>query len=193
MNKTLKLTTIALSVLTLMLTSAPVFAEHGSDDSSNTSTTATTTSHKETEQEIEQDQLAAAKLKACGVKKNAVSGIESRVGKRAQGRLDAITKIATKVENYVTTNNLTVTNYDSLVSDISAKKATAQAAVDKVKSEVGSVGSVTCSGGDGKAQVEIFKKDMRAQQNALKAYRESVKVLVKAVKAAKTSTGGEQE
>jgi len=186
----LKKTNIAalISCFMLIFSAAPAFAEHGSGDDISGS-------RVKNQQKIEdqkEDRLEAAKEKACGRKKTFVSGVESRVGKRGQGRLDAITKIATKVETYIKNKNLTVANYDQLISNINDKKATAQAAVNKVNSEIGSVGQVNCQGGDGKDQIETFKKDMRAQQAALKDYRNAVKALVKAAKDAKTSTGDEQ-
>jgi len=186
MKRFSKLSITLLSLLSLLTFSAPVLAE----------TTAAGTSTTKTEQSVStraKEKLAEAKTKACDTRKNAVTTIEKRVANRGQARLDAITKIATKVENYVQTNNLTVTNYDSLVATVDAKKAAAQAALDTTKNDPGAVTGVTCQNGDGKVKVEAFKKDMKSQQEALTAYRQSVKALITAVKAAKTSTGGTQQ
>jgi uncharacterized coiled-coil DUF342 family protein len=190
MTKTIRLCASILSVLALVFVSAPVLAETGSGSGDSSQVKATTS---ETEHAKIAAQQAAAKARVCGIKKNVVGKAEGRVGKRGQGRLEAITKITTKVEDYIQTKNLSVTNYDSLVATINAKKTVAQTAVDTVNAEVGSIGSVNCQGGDGKTQVETFKKDMRAQQDALKAYREAVKALVAATKVAKTSAGGAQQ
>jgi hypothetical protein len=187
MKKLTKLSAAFLTVLALSLSSAPVFAEGTGTTSDNAK------AQQSAKVEAAKAKAAAAKEKACSTRKNAVTTIEKRVSNRGQGRLDAITKIATKVENYVQTKNLSVTNYASLVSDVDAKKAAAQTAVDAVKNDPGEVSSVTCSNGDGKAKVEAFKKDMKAQQDALKAYRQSVNNLITAVKAAKTATGGTQQ
>src|SRR5665213_2891449 len=108
MKRFSKLSITLLSLLSLLTFSAPVLAE----------TTAAGTSTTKTEQSVStraKEKLVEAKTKACDTRKNAVTTIEKRVANRGQARLDAITKIATKVENYVQTNNLTVTNYDSLV------------------------------------------------------------------------------
>ena len=213
MKRFSKLSVTLLAAVSLLTFAAPAFAEQGSGSGSSgsgtsgRSTSGTSTSKeaevtsKSTETETEHTAAVAqakastteAHDKACTTRKNAVTTIEKRVANRGQARLDAITKIATKVENYVQTNNLTVANYDSLIATVNAKKAAAQAALDTTKNDQGAVAGVTCQNGDGKVKVESFKKDMKAQQEALTAYRQSVKTLITAVKSVKAGTGGTQQ
>lgn len=207
MNKILKIAAAATTVAMLALSSAPVLAVDSNSDSSAPSSSASTEirqaaldAAKAKEQARvaaakaeEQAKVAAAKEKLCATRKTTAGNIEDRISTRGQNRLNVITTVAGRVENYYVTKGLSVSNYDALVSDINAQKGTAQAAVDLVKADAAQMSSVTCGDGSGRTAVEKFKTDLKAEQAALKAYNTSVKNLITAVRAAKTTTGGAQQ
>lgn len=196
MNKLLKVGMALTSAAVLTLASAPAFAEDGSSSgtassgpvSNETGTRDKTTSQKENEQA----RIKETKNKVCSTRKDGAGNVENRVIARGQKRLDAYTKIAERVEKFKTDKGLSVTNYDALVSDVNAKKAAAQAAVDTLSADKGQLPAVACGEGHGKPLVEKFRTDLKAEQAALKAYKDSIKTLIQAVKAAKTTTAGSE-
>jgi hypothetical protein len=203
MNRLLKISAALLGAMILALSSAPAFAEDGgsstgSGDSTTTGQTTTTENRQAAENAAkvkEQEHQQEVKDKVCKAKKDGAENVENRVVNRGQKRLDAFTKIAERAEKFKTDKNLTVTNYDSLVADVNAKKATAQAAVDTLNADKGQLPAVACGNATGKPAIEKFKTDLKAEQTALKAYKTSIKTLIQAIKTAakSTSTEGSQQ
>lgn len=201
MNRLLKLTTALTLALTLSVASVPVFAEGGSSGTGgaddNTTSTTSGSEHRSTAtfaNETENERQASAKEKVCETHKRVVSNIETRIASRGQKRMDVITKIAERVEKFYTDKGLSVSNYDTLVANVNAKKDAAQAALDTIKTDAGNVSSITCGSGQGSVTVTQFKTDLKAEQTALKAYQTAVKDLIVAVKtAADSSTEGSQQ
>jgi hypothetical protein len=129
--------------------------------------------------------LADAKLKACQNRETAINNIMGRIADRGQKQLDLFSTIATRVETFYTDKGKTLGNYDALVADVTAKKAAAQTEVDAVKAS-----SVTfkCDGTDPKGAAASFKDGLKAEIDALKAYKTSVKNLIVGVKSVQGST-----
>jgi hypothetical protein len=114
---------------------------------------------------------------------------ESNLAKRASNMQTRLDKIAALVENYYTTKLLpqgkTVSNYDSLVSDVNAKKAALSPLVSKVQSDSE---ALTCDNGAATSQFQTFRTDATALITAFKAYRQSVINLIQAVRSASGET-----
>jgi phosphotransferase system HPr-like phosphotransfer protein len=132
-----------------------------------------------------QTKLADAKLKACQKREKAINNIMSRVSDRGHKQLALFTSIATKTEAFYADKGKTLSDYDALVSDVTAKKAAAQTAVDAVKGE-----SVTfkCDGTDPKGAAASFKEALKSEITALKDYKTSVKNLIVGVKSVQGAT-----
>jgi hypothetical protein len=133
--------------------------------------------------------------KACQVHEHVINATMQRIAARGARHIDVFDKIATRVETFANTKGQKPSNYDALVADVNAKKAAAQATVDKVKSDSA---SFKCDGSDPKGAASGFKADLKAEIAALKAYKTSVKNLIVAVKSANqtsspTTTGGSQQ
>lgn len=142
--------------------------------------------------------LADAKLKACQNREAAINNIMTRIGDRGQKQLDLFTTIATRAGTFYTDKGKTLSNYNVLVADVTAKKVAAQTAVDTVKAD-----SVTfkCDGTDPKGAVASFKDSLKSEITVLKDYKTAVKNLIVGVKSVqgtttstdnKTTTGGQQ-
>lgn len=218
MKKNLRTAMSLLAILAIFSGSAPVFAEGGTSGSGKTSvrtsdsteikpattasttkvedsaTTETHTSATLTSQKQEQsDKLDNAKEKACTNRKKAVTNIEARIAERGQRQIDTFSKIAQRTEDFYASKGYSLSNYSELVTKVESAKTNAQTAVNTVKSDSLTVDTATCQSGDGKTKVEAFKKDLRLEQTALKAYKTAVKNLIVGVKSAKsTTTGGTQ-
>ncbi|HET7640449.1 MAG TPA: hypothetical protein VFK47_17115 [Ktedonobacteraceae bacterium] len=135
--------------------------------------------------EAAQTRLANAKLKACQNREKAITNIMTRIGDRGQKQVDLFTKIADKTQAFYTNKGKKLSNYDTLVSDVTAKKQAAQTAVDATKA---SVIEFKCDGSDPKGAAASFKENMKTQNTALKAYKTAVKNLIVGVKSVQGST-----
>lgn len=146
-------------------------------------TTPTTGQSSNTDQA--KTRLANAKLKACQNRETAVNNILTRIGDRGQKQLDLFSTIATRAETFYVSKGKTLSNYNALVADVSAKKDAAVAAVSTVKSK-----SVTLKCGDtnSKGLASSFKESLKSEITALQAYRTSVNNLVVGVKSVQGKT-----
>lgn len=118
-----------------------------------------------------------------------VAGLrEKSLAKRASNMQKRLDKIVTLVKSYYTTKLVpqgkTVSNYDTLVSVVDAKKAALAPLVAKVQtdSEV-----LTCEDDQAKTEFQTFRTDATALISAFKAYRLSVIDLIQAVRKANGS------
>lgn len=120
--------------------------------------------------------------KLCGAHVQVAELRESSMSKRAGNMTTRLDKIASMVENYYTTKLVpagkTVSNYDSLVSDVNAKKAALDPLVSKVQSDST---ALTCTNGAARGQFQNFRTDASSLLAAFRAYRLSVINLVQAV------------
>lgn len=127
--------------------------------------------------------LAQGKLRAC-------QAIESGVKNRMQSLVNLATNmenvfnsIATRAEDYYTNKVLptgkTVSNYDSLVADISTKKGIADTDLASAQTMVN---SFSCTSGDPKTLLMDFRLDMQKVKTDLKNFRTSIKNLIVAVR-----------
>lgn len=140
---------------------------------------------------------AEASKRVCEKRQKAVTNIMTRISDRGQKQLTLFDTIATRVEMFYTDKGRTVSNYDTLVADVNAKKAAAQEAVDTVSSESA---TFSCDSSEPKAAVTTFKDSLKLEISALKDYRTAVKNLIVGVKSAQgtaasagsTSDGGNQ-
>ena len=194
-----KLGITSLGVLALALVGTPVFAlaANSHANAAATSTTGQATnpgSQASTNKPTDPGsggatKLAGAELKACQNREKAINNILARISDRGQKQLDLFTTIATRTETFYTDKGKTLSNYNALVADVTAKKAAAQTEVDTIKAD-----SITfkCDGTDPKGAVSSFKDALKSEIAALQAYRTSVKNLivgVKSVQGTTTSTG----
>lgn len=144
--------------------------------------------------EAGQGRLEAAKLKVCEKRQKAITNIMVRIGDRGQKQLDLFTKIADRTVAFYADKGKTLSNYQALVDDVLVKKAIAQEAVDTIKN---SSTTFDCNGEDPKGVVHAFKASLKAEIEALKAYKTSVKNLIVGVKSVQGTTtssenGGQQ-
>jgi chromosome segregation ATPase len=131
-----------------------------------------------------QEKLDNAKKKACENHQTTINRLMNVMDKRRQNALDRITKIAEAVEAFYVKKQLSVANYDDLVAKVNAAKAVAESATQAQQQ----IPSLDCSGDHPRADVADFKEKRSGSIDAVKAYRDAVKDLVKAVK---TAVGGD--
>jgi hypothetical protein len=154
--------------------------------------------HRELDRKkVAEHKLADAKLKVCQKREQVINSIMSRTSLRSQRQLDLFSAIAQKIEGFYVRKGNLFSNYETLTADVGAKRAVAQATVDAAKA---SSAEFKCDGSDPKGAASAFKASLKAQTEALKAYKTSVKNLIVGIKSAQgtgnltdTSTGGGTE
>jgi hypothetical protein len=128
--------------------------------------------------------LDDSKKKACEAHQAQINNLMNGMDTRRQNAFARIGKVADAVEAYATKNNLTIANYSDLVAKVDAAKALAQTAMDAQQKAP----EFDCSGDHPRADVADFKTKRSDSIDAMKAYRDAVKSLVQAVKAAADSS-----
>lgn len=127
--------------------------------------------------------LEEGKLKSCQAREEGIKKRSEQLTKMANNMLEKFDTIAQRVEDYYTTKVVpggkTVSNYDSLVSTITAKKALVQTALASSQNDLA---SFNCTTGDPKGQMMLYKADMRKVKDALREFRTSIKNLIVAVR-----------
>lgn len=126
---------------------------------------------------------AEGRLRACQAKQQGVIKRMTQLEKMATNMLGKFSEIQARVEKYyidkVLPSGKTVANYSVLLADIQTKKTAVQTAITAVKT--GSAG-FSCTIGDPKEQVKLFRDGMKEVKSALKAYRTSIRNLIVAVR-----------
>ncbi len=134
--------------------------------------------------------LDDTKRKVCDKREGQINTIMNKMDTRRQSAFDRITKVSEAAQAFYTKKNLTVENYSTLLATVTSTKAAAEASMNDQKS----VPTFSCGSDQPKTELQTFKDKRSASIAAMKAYREAVKELVKAVKStakaseAKTST-----
>ena len=201
----------ALFVAVLSLGTISVYAEDSanssnqypdsSDNSDDQSSSSSTSARDKARQEIEslrnemkeakervqnvKDRLAGRRLEACEKHQAAIARILTRAATRGENHIALFSTIATRVENFYVKKGKTLTTYDQLVNEVNAKRTAAQTTVDAVKT---AGVSFTCSSDNPKAQVAVFRTEIKAEIAALKDYRTAVKNLIVGVKSVQSTS-----
>lgn len=130
-----------------------------------------------------QTRLKDAKLKVCQARENGIKQRSSRLTQLVTTMENKFDAIVQRVEDYynskVVPSGKSVSNYNSLISDIQTKKAAVQTALSKTQSDVS---GFSCTSDNPKGQMTQFREDMQAVKRALKEYRTSIKSLIVAVR-----------
>lgn len=138
-----------------------------------------------TRQNIKTARLDGAKLKVCQTKEKTITNRLNSLTRLVTNQEDKFNAITTRVENFYATRVVaqgkTVSNYDSLVADIAAKKTAVDSSLATAKTNAG---NFSCTGDDPKGALTQYREDMQAVKSALKDYRTSIKNLIQAVKGA---------
>ena len=122
--------------------------------------------------------LANAHLKSCQNRQHAIDNILRRIVSRGQNQLELFTTIANRVEAFKTNKNLTVANYDQMLTTLLADHTKATNDLSTMKT----TDTLDCNSPDPKGLVTAFKADLQQEISDLKTYRTDVKNLIVAVK-----------
>lgn len=139
--------------------------------------------------------LKGKPLDVCKGRQKSINLILARVVKRGTNQMNFFSSVATKVEGYVTTNNLTVPNYSTLVATINSDQATVQSDITALKAN----DTFNCDGTNPTSTASTIKSELKQEITDLQTYRKDVKSLIVAViavvkssQSSSSSSGGNQ-
>lgn len=123
--------------------------------------------------------LDDARKKVCENHQDKINNIIQKRSEQATKQLAVFNKISDRVQEFVKTKNLTVENYDTLVTAINDKEAAAQAAI-----EANSAVKFECATANGEKPTSVPRTTIEAVRTALHDYRTAIKNLIVNVKSA---------
>lgn len=132
-----------------------------------------------------EQKLDDAKKKICQEKTEDIKSNMGKISQTGQKNGDFLNSVVEKIKNFVSKNNLTVENYDTLLADIASAKASLEASkqvLDTYKTQF------DCSS-DPKSTASDFKTALQSMKDAEKTYKQSVKSLLEATKTAAKAAG----
>lgn len=145
--------------------------------------TTTTSTQQTTARSIAK--LEASKLQLCKTRETEINNILSRISDRGTKQADVFDKIATRVKSFYVTKAKPLNNYEALVAQVDATKATVQSAVQKLSySHI----TFSCDGDNPRSVISTFKENLLALNSALKDYRTAIKELIVGVKSVQGTT-----
>lgn len=127
--------------------------------------------------------LSEVKMRACEAKQDAIKTRMASLVRLAGNIEDKFDSIASRVETFYTDkvvpSGKTLSNYDALVLEITAKKAVVDTDLAAAQA---SVDAFSCTTDDPKGLLNQFRLDMQKVKTDLKNYRTSIKNLIVAVR-----------
>jgi hypothetical protein len=146
------------------------------------------------QREVVKQKLTDAKLTICKKREASINSAISRITDRDNKRMEYFTNVVSKVTLFYTSSELSIDNYDQLVTIVNEKKATASAVI--AASALPSAAPFECSAGDPKGVVIDFKAAHAKIVDALKEYKTAISNLTTTIKSAaeatKPSTGANE-
>lgn len=139
----------------------------------------------------EQEKLKVAKekyLKSCTEHQKAFKKKLNNINNMTKNNISTLETISLRVQTYVKNKNIVVQNYESLLSNINEQK---QLITDLQANATEDVNLFKCgeNPGDASGSVKSYKETRIQEINAVKAYKQTIKDLIIAVKNAATNKG----
>ncbi len=125
------------------------------------------------------ERLSGEREKRCSERESKVNEIISRSSTRGKNALAKFQTFQQRIESFVSEKSLTVESYETLLATAKAQEAAAVAAV-----EAAGATTFKCADQDSTNVGGTVSGVVTSQHQALKDYREALKALIKAVKAA---------
>jgi uncharacterized protein YaaR (DUF327 family) len=133
---------------------------------------------------------AEERLKACQSRKQGIVNRSTRIVAAAKRHQSRITTVLGKGTEFQKTNNLTVPNLDALVDAAAAAQAKSQESIDALAAVQP---SVDCNKDSVASDIATFKAAAQQTRSDLKAYKDAVKVVLKAIRDAAPSDDSDKD
>jgi lysyl-tRNA synthetase class II len=213
-NNSVLVSLLVVMGLVILAVSPVVFAHEGEDHSTSTNEASTDSFEQQKQKKMEdykqqleqkredakqkaEEMVEAAKNKVeaktkevreknCEARKQALGNKIKNTSEAAKRHYDKITSFNQKIDEYITKNSITVTNYDALKSTVTDKAAIAESAVTSLSEYEQQVDCANID--EATAAVIAYKELLTNARDALKEYRTATKDLLVAVKSAVDAT-----
>jgi hypothetical protein len=170
-------------------TTADNTRSRGSDDknttlehSGKTEDSATHTGNDSTASANGEHRLLDAKLRVCRARAKNITGIMNGSVARSEKQAELFATITERTEAFYQKQGKTAANYDELVAAVDSAKATVATDITAAKTAIGD--GFDCDGSNPKGTASTVKQDIEKTRTDMKAYKQAVKNLIVAVKAA---------
>lgn len=128
---------------------------------------------------------AAQITKVCEARKGALTVKIAAINKRAVSVQAVIDDIFAKAQAYQVNKNLTVANWGSLVTSATSAQSAASGAIANLKAVTP---NLNCNSGTVATDIATYKVATQTTHDNLQTYKTAVKVILRALKSAKTTT-----
>ncbi len=126
-----------------------------------------------------------AKLKACEKRQKEFNSRIARFSDNSTKQVAKFTKNAERAKTQFEQSGKTLSNYQSLLNEVAAKKTQAEAVI--ANSRVTTV-TVDCSDTQASAAKAVLRQTQRAQNDVVKSYKKSVDKLISSLKSVQGTT-----
>jgi len=134
-----------------------------------------------TSKERAEVKLESKKLEVCKKRQEVMKSTMTRMSDRSSKHIAWLDSVVEKVKSFYSLKGLTVANYDALLANV----VSARVAAFSSGSQLGQYQQeFSCDGNDPKSVIGDFKNQHQSQIDSVKSYKEAIKALAKAVKAA---------
>lgn len=132
-----------------------------------------------------QEKTEAERQKSCDARKANLTRRMANAVAQSKRHKAVFDKIYTRVKDFYTTKQLSVSNYADLTAKVDTAAANAQTNIDALAAlNV----NVDCTSQTVSSSVDAFQAAVKSSRDSLKAYRASIVDLITAIKGASTST-----
>jgi hypothetical protein len=134
------------------------------------------------------EQSEAHREQACNARKANLTNRMANSVRHAQKLKGVMDSFFTRVQDFYTSKNLNVSNYDTLKSDVVTAQTNAANSITALQAL--NTDGIDCTSSTVADSVSAFRKAVSNTRDSLKAYRKSLVALITALKGASTGTGG---
>lgn len=133
---------------------------------------------REAATEVKRERLADVKLKVCEKRQTQVNKIMDRVVTRSTMHFERITTASERAQAFYLKQGNVLSNYDELVATAASTKTAAQTAITELEDKA----TFSCTSDAPKADIQDFMSHRTHKIEAMSAYRDAVKALIKGIK-----------
>lgn len=134
------------------------------------------------------EKLQDAALMLCEKRQSNINTILSRMVARGNNQVTLFSTIAQRVEAFVTSKNLTVSNYAQLVATITADQTRVESDLATLKAN----DSFDCTSSNPRALITTFQSDLKQEITDMQTYKTDIMNLIQAVKSVAQANGSSQ-
>lgn len=140
-----------------------------------------------TEQSVELAAISPEKAEHCKAREPQISSLLQQTADRSETQIATLDEIVTRVQKFYDEKGYTLDHYDTLIADVNQRHEEAEAALTALKDGQNSFSCIV----DPSGELAAFRGAHQQKNDRLRAYKDSIKRLIVAIKSAQTKDGGQ--